>query len=313
MNLNSKKESNSSDDLGLGSKVATDRSMHKDGSFNLQRVGEPKIRLYEIYHELITMSWIKFFVVITSLYFIANLIFAVVYYLIGVEHLTGIDVSADNLHKFLEAFFFSSQTLTTVGFGRIAPMGVLTSSVTAVESMLGVLVFAIATGVLYGRFSRPKAKLLYSSQSVIAPYKDSNGLMFRIANLRHSQLIELEVIVTLAYFEKGSKIRSFKRLDLERDKVSLLPTSWTIVHPIVEGSPLYGNSIEEIKEMKGELIVLLKAFDDTFSQTIYSRTSYHANEIIWGGKFLPMFSIAQDGHTVFDLRMIDTMEKLELA
>ena len=303
---------NNNDDLGLGSKVTTDRSMNKDGSFNLERKGESKIRPYEIYHTLITMKWMKFFFLILTSYFISNLLFASIYYFLGVEHLTGIDKNLNDLHKFLEAFFFSSQTLTTVGFGRIAPTGTLTSTVSAIESMLGVLVFAIATGLLYGRFSRPQAKLLYSKQAIVAPYKDGKGLMFRLANLRHSQLIEVELSITIAYFEKGSKIRMFERLKLERDKVSLLPTSWTIVHPINDESPLKGILLDELREMKGELIILLKAFDDTFSQTIYSRTSYHADEIIWGRKFLPMFTVAENGRTVLDLRKIDAMEKFEL-
>lgn len=300
------------DDLGLGSAVITERSMNKDGSFNLERLGEPKFRFYEFYHMLITMSSSKFFAIILSAYFIANLVFACFYYMIGVEHLTGIEASLDEWHKFMEAFFFSSQTLTTVGFGRIAPIGILTSTVTALESMLGVLVFALATGLLYGRFSRPKAMLQYSTKALVAPYHNQSALMFRMANMRHNQLIEVEVNVTLAYFKKGAHSRSFTRLKLERDRVNLFPTSWTIVHPINEDSIFYGLDKTALMEMKGELIVLVKAFDDTFSQTIYSRSSYHSNEIDWGRKFLPMFHVREDGRTILDLRKMDDMAYAEL-
>ena len=310
--LRNSKKSNIADDLGLGTKVTTDRNMNKDGTFNINRVGEPKFRFYEIYHMLITMPWLKFFAIIVGSYFTSNIIFASIYYSIGVEHLTGINPNADNLHKFLEAYFFSSQTLTTVGFGRLAPLGTLTSAVAAVESMLGVLVFAIATGLLYGRFSRPQAKLLYSEHAIIAPYRTGTGLMFRMANKRHNQLIEVEVSCTLSHFEKGAISRSFNRLKLERDKVNLFPTNWTIVHPIDEESPFYMMTEEEFRDTKSELIILLKAFDDTFSQTIYSRTSYHTDEIIYGRKFLPMVSVDENNKSVVDLRLINAMEVREL-
>ncbi|HMT29734.1 MAG TPA: ion channel [Bacteroidia bacterium] len=307
-----RKQTNPNEDLGFGTKVTTDRIMNKDGSFFVERVGDPKFRFYEIYHDLITMRWPKFLSLIVSAYFCSNLIFASIYFSIGVEHLTGIDSQMSPLRKFLEAFFFSSQTLTTVGFGRIAPLGTFTSIVAAAESMLGVLAFAIATGLLYGRFSRPQAKVLYSKNAVIAPFKDKNGLMFRLTNLRHNQLIEVEMNVTIAYFQKGSTNRSFERLNLERDKVALFPTSWTIVHPIDEESPLFGADQNDLEEMKIEIIILLKAFDDTFSQTIYSRTSYHSKEILWGKKFLPMFNVKPTGQTVIDLRKIDLMEEVNL-
>lgn len=307
-----RKPSNPNEDLGFGTKVTTERIMNKDGSFFMERVGDPKIRFYEIYHDLITMSWPKFLSLLISAYFCSNVLFATIYFTIGVEHLTGIDMQMGNFRKFLEAFFFSSQTLTTVGFGRIAPMGALTSIVAAIESMMGVLAFAIATGLLYGRFSRPMAKLLYSHNAIIAPFKDGSALMFRLSNLRHNQLIEVEMNVTIAYFNKGSSNRSFERLKLERDKVALFPTSWTIVHPIDEESPLYGADQAAISDMKVELIILLKAFDDTFSQTIYSRTSYHSNEILWGKKFLPMFEVKSNGQTSLDLRKINLMEDKEV-
>ncbi len=305
------KKNNSSDDLGLGTK-GSDRNMNKDGSFNLERLGEPKFRPYEIFHELITMSWMKFIFLLLLGYFIANSIFAGIFYFIGVEHLSGIDPSISEIRKFFEAFFFSSQTLTTLGYGRVAPTGMAASSVAAIESMIGLLSFALATGLLYGRFSRPQAKLLYSEHAVIAPYKDGHGLMFRAANMRRNQLIEVEVDITMAYYEKDSKIRSFIRLPLERNKINLFPTSWTIVHPIDENSPFLDLTENDIQELQVELIVLLKAFDDTFSQTIYSRTSFKAAEIKMGRKFIPMFKVMENGKTQLDLRLIDAMEKVEL-
>jgi inward rectifier potassium channel len=302
---------NNTDDLGFGTK-GTDRSMNKDGSFNVKRLGEPKFRSYEIYHELITMSWPKFILLILLNYTVANLLFAAIYFFIGTEHLSGMDGSTSGAHRFMEAFFFSSQTLTTLGYGRVAPVGAKASSVAAIESMLGLLGFALATGLLYGRFSRPQAKIIFSEHAIIAPYKGGAGLMFRTANMRRNQLIEVEIDVTMAYFEKGANIRSFTALPLERRKINLFPLSWTIVHPIDENSPFFGVSEEELNDMKAELIILMKAFDDTFSQTVYSRSSYKSTEIKYGRKFLPMFFVQENGHTQIDFRLIDAMEAVEV-
>lgn len=305
------KKGNSTDDLGFGLK-SSDRNMNKDGSFNVERLGEPKFRPYEIFHELITMSWTKFILLIVTSYLTVNLFFAAIYYFIGMHHLSGISPELSEPDKFMEGFFFSSQTLTTLGYGRVAPLGAATSTVAAIESMLGLLCFALATSLLYGRFSRPQAKLIYSEQAIIAPYKNMTGVMFRVANMRRNQLIEVEVDITMAWFEKDSKVRSFTRLALERNKINLFPSSWTVVHPIDENSPFNGLSEADIMELKIELIVLLKAFDDTFSQTIYSRTSYKCSEIKVGKKFIPMFNTMENGKTLLDLRMIDAMESVEL-
>ena len=308
----SKQKNQAVNDLGFGTSRINSRSMNKDGSFNVERTGEPKFRPYEIYHKLITMSWGKFFLLIVTAYFITNILFAGIYYIIGAEHLSMDSQNMTEGEKFMEVFFFSSQTLTTLGYGRIAPVGALASSVAAIESMIGLLGFAWATGLLYGRFSRPKANILYSSNAVIAPYKGISALMFRMTNMRSNQLIEVEADVTIGYNDFETGARSFSRLELERSKINLFPTSWTIVHPIAEGSPLQGRTSEELSGMNLEIYVLIKAFDDTFSQTIYSRTSYRADEIIYGVKFIPMFRQMGNGKTLLDLQLINAMEKAEL-
>lgn len=308
--INKKYTENS--DLGLGTRATSGRGVNKDGSFNVERVGVPKFRYYEIYHSLISMSWGKFILLILLSYGIVNLLFASIYYFIGMEHLAGVSENGSSADRFLEAFFFSSQTLTTLGYGRISPVGTLASSVAAIESMLGLLGFALATGLLYGRFSRPQARILFSSQIVMAPYRDHAGLMFRIVNQRSNQLIEVEAEVTLSYQEKDRKTRSFAALGLERKRINLFPLSWTIVHPVNEESPFYGMSEADIRDTDAEIIVLIKAFDDTFSQTIYSRSSYKPSELVWGAKFLPMFTQTEEGNTRLDLRLIDAVEKADL-
>lgn len=306
-------QENKSNDLGFGTSGATSRNMNKDGSFNVVRTGEPAFRNYEIYHRLITMSWTKFILLIFAAYTVVNLLFACIYYFLGTDKLS---MDTSHMHegeKFLEVFFFSSQTLTTLGYGRIAPVGAIASTVAGIEAMMGLLGFALATGLLYGRFSRPVARLLYSENAVVAPYNGGAGLMFRLTNMRRNQLIEVEVDVNIGFMEPGARTRSFRQLTLERKKINLFPTSWTVVHPIDETSPLYGKTQAELESMHLEIYVLLKAFDDTFSQTIYSRTSYRASEIVYGAKFLPMFSQLENGKTLLNLQLINAMEKVELS
>lgn len=296
-------------DLGLGNKVTNGRGVNKDGSFNVVREGVPHFKPYELYHTVISMSWSKFMLGVLIYYVLVNLVFATIYYFIGMESLAGIAEQANEGERFMEAFFFSSQTLTTLGYGRIAPVGAMASTVAAIESMIGLLGFALATGLLYGRFSRPMAKILYSQHAVVAPYKDISGLMFRVVNQRSNQLIEVECDVTLSMLRPGQNIRTFLPLTLERRKINLFPLSWTLVHPLEEDSPIYGMTREDMIAHDLEIIILIKAFDDTFSQTIYSRSSYKAEEIVWGSKFLPMISRLENGATRLDIRLLDAMEK----
>lgn len=300
------------DDLGFGNRTGSGRNMNRDGSYNIQRVGEPRLRPYEWYHDLITMKWTRFIGVVVISYIIANTIFATLYYWLGVEHLSGINADLAEWRKFAEAYFFSSQTLTTLGYGRIAPVGFWTSLIAAVESMLGLIGFALATGLLYGRFSRPNAKILFSTNALIAPYREGRALMFRLVNQRHSQLIEVEIEVTLTINNAATGQREFHQLNLERNRIALFPLSWTIVHPMDSTSPLFNARVSELLQRDLEVLVLLKAFDDTFSQTIYQRTSYRADEILEGAKFIPMFSRGENGTTTLDFALIDAHEKLNL-
>jgi inward rectifier potassium channel len=300
-------------DLGFGTKDSGKgaRGLNKDGSFNVIRKGVPLINKFETYHTLISMSWLKFNIGVVSLYVIINLVFASLFMFIGVEHLAGI-YGTSTTDKFLESFFFSSQTLTTLGYGRISPISHLASAIAAVESMLGLLGFALVTGLLYGRFSRPEARIKYSENALIAPYKNITALMFRLVNERRNQLIEVEAGVSLSMrHETNPKIRKFFTLKLEITKINFFPLSWTVVHPIDEGSPLWGMAEEDFKEVDIEFISLIKAFDDAFSQTVYSRSSYKFNEVVWGAKFIPVTEFTADG-TILNIDQINAHEKAEL-
>lgn len=304
------------DDLGLGLQpaVQNQRTINRDGTSNSRRTGVPFFRTADIYNSLINMSWGMFNLLVFAAYVAINIFFASIYMIIGIQNLDGIKTGGSTFQHFMDAFFFSAQTVSTVGYGHISPTGLLTSTVAALESLIGLLSFALATGLLYGRFSRPSAKIRYSKNIIVAPYHDITALMFRLANFRSNQLVELEVQVMFTYnaIIDGKAIRQYVPLELERSNISLLTLSWTVVHPITEDSPLKTMNLEFLQHNEAEFIVMLKAFDDSFSQTVQSRTSYTDEEIIWGAKFLPAFARNAAGVHILALNKIDDLEKVEM-
>ncbi len=292
-------------DLGLGNKTTPGnyRALNKDGSFNVIKANISLLGRLNVYHWLVNMSWTRFFTMVFVAYLLVNFLFGYLYYIIGVEHLSGIRANT-KLEEFKEAFFFSSQTITTLGYGRVAPVGTLTSIVTAFQSLLGLLSFALATGLLYGRFSKPTARIRYSKNGLIAPYEDINAFMFRVINPQYNHLLELEVTVTLSARKLESELRDFFLLELERSNVVFLPTVWTIVHPIDKNSPLYGLSKEQVLRQDIEIIIMIKAFDESFSQIVYSKASYHGSELKWGEQFASMMTQTNKG-IVVDVARLD--------
>ncbi len=285
--FNNKKKSEV--ELGFGTKNynASIRFLNKDGSVNVNRNSGGVLDNIDIYHWLITISWARFFVLVVCSYIVTNTIFACIYYAIGPHRFGGLSI-ASHIDAFMQLFFFSAQTLTTVGYGHVYPGDSLTGTVAALESMLGLLGFAIATGILYGRFSRPVAHVEYSKQSLVSPYKDTIAYMFRIANRTQNELLETECQVVLAINNKETGRRDFNRLTLERERINFFTLTWTVVHPVDENSPMYGLTERDFKEGDAEIIILIKAINDTYFQTVYSRMSYKANEIEWNAKFVPV-------------------------
>ncbi|SOD90759.1 ion channel [Spirosoma fluviale] len=304
------------DDIGFGTKLTDSRSrlVNQDGTFNIVRVNGTLWDRLNVYNRLITMGWLQFMGWLVVFYVTANTFFAGVYMLAGPDTLQAASEKA-LYGPFWKCFFFSSQTLTTVGYGHIAPDSFLTSSIAAFESMVGLLAFALATGLLYGRFSRSVAHIRFSKQAVLAPYLDVNGWMFRIINTRSNQLVNLDVSVSLSRLEPGadgSLYRKYYGLSLERSKVAFFPTNWTIVHPITEKSPLYGCTPEELERSDAEFLISLQALDDTFVQSVHTRFSYRFNEVLWGYKFRPMFDGTEGMPVKLDLNKLDDVQEAPL-
>jgi len=235
-------------------------------------------------------------------YLLVNTIFASIYYAIGPNAIQGPDAQ-NYSSRFYSAVFFSAHTLTTVGYGNLAPHGMPANVVAALEAMVGLMGFAVATGLLFGRISRPSARIGFSPKMLVAPYLSGTSLQFRIVNLRPNMLMELEASILLMTVEgpPGSLARRYNRLTLERDTVYYLPLTWTIVHPIDQSSPLYGKTAADLERLQAEFLILIKGFDDTFSQTVHSRSSYRYDEIAWNAKFKMAFHIDEDGDVVLDV------------
>lgn len=300
------------EDFGLGEKSSSQgyRALNKDGSFNIEKTNISFFERLNFFHSLVTMKWSHFFGIVALTYLLVNTFFATIYSLIGIEHLTGIH-GLTPFEQFMEAFFFSAQTITTLGYGQVAPLGLLANIVAATESLLGLLFFALATGLFYGRFSKPISKIKFSQKAVIAPYQNINGFMFRLVNPQKNELLDVEINVSVSMKRKNSEFRDFHILDLERDNVRFFPSMWTIVHPIDKTSPLYGLNKNDYFEKDFEFITMLKAFDESSGQMVYSRSSYKPEEIEWGQKFV-YTAKRHNGKLLVDVGKINESENAEL-
>ena len=289
---------------------ALNRAIEKNGSFNVRMSGAG-LKNFHFYRFLIDISWPRFFLVILSGYIVVNVVFASLYLLAGIENITGAD-GRTPMSAFLSAFFLSVHTLTTVGYGTIAPNSFWTNMIAAFEALAGLMGLALATGLLYGRFSRPSSKIVFSECAVIAPYREKTSLQFRLANRRTNTLMEIEARVLLMKVSgTGSNHRrEYHILNLERPSIYFLPLTWTVVHPIDEKSPLFGKTLTDLANSQAEILILIKAFDDTFGQYVHSRYSYRFDEILWGAKFLPAFSVTADGDMALELNKLNDVEKV---
>lgn len=291
------------------------RFVNKDGSANIEKKGLSFLKRISWYHTLISMPAWKFMTILLAFYIGINFIFASIYFTIGIEHLNGIDLSNLVWVQFGQAYFFSAQTFTTVGYGHISPVGFLTSALSALEALIGLLSFAIATGLFFGRFSKPTAFLKFSRHAVIAPYKGITALMIRITPFKNTNFTEAEAKLTLGMSveEQGVLVNKFFTLDLEMSKVNALTLSWTIVHPITDSSPLYQMTAEDFKNNQGEIICFVKTFDEMFSNTVATKSSYTFDEVVYGAKFNPMYyKNDTNSKTVLDLDLLNDYSKISL-
>jgi inward rectifier potassium channel len=301
-------------DLGFGKVVANQshrRLLNHDGSFNVERHGLGLEHQLNPFHALMVMSWWQFMLLVVTIYVTLNLLFAWGYWLCGEEAILGL---SEDIPRFLQAFFLSVQTFASIGYGYLVPHGIAANSIATLEALTGLFAVALATGVIYARFSRPTSRIAFSDNAVLAPYQAGQALMFRLVNLRKSQLINLSATVILSRLEQDNNqvVRRFYPLELERTSVAFFPLSWTVVHVIDSDSPLANYNQDTFMAADSEVLILLTGVDETSFTTIHARSSYKCHEIVWHARFTNMFNPNKGNKLLsIDVRKLSHIEPLE--
>lgn len=289
-------------------KISVRRTVNLDGNFNVVRKGISKFDWGDLYHALLTLSWIKLFAVVAASYVITNVLFAFLYLAAGdgVENMRQGDFS--------DAFFFSVQTMATIGYGAMYPKTLFANILVAIEALLGLLGVSMGSGLVFARFSLPKARVMFSRVAVIAPYNGVPTLMFRVANERQSWILEAQVNVSLLTSEitqEGQTMRRFYDLPLFRDRSSLFALTWTVMHPINESSPLYDITLDKMLTDEMEILITLTGIDQTVSDNIHAHHSYIPTEIFWNHQFVDILTKTQDGRRSIDYNRFHDTTPLE--
>lgn len=312
--LNRKAQENTETGLGTNTALSGGRFFNKDGNPNMEVRGMKLSQRLNAFHALLTMPQWKFLLVVVLFFLTVNLVFAGIYLTIGVEYLGGM-VAHNWAEKFGETFFFSAQTFTTVGYGRINPIGIAASFTASMEALTGLMTFAVITGLIYGRFARPRAFIRYSKNAIFAPFRGGTALMFRMVPYTKNYLVNVEVRVSLALkiAEDGQQKTRFFNVPLDISKANTMTANWTLVHVINDESPFFGFTKEDIEAAGAELLVFVQGFDESFSNTVVSRTSYRYEEFLYGARFLPMYHPDETNNsTILHLDKLDDVEQVEL-
>lgn len=273
------------------------RLVSRNSRVNVIRRGVSHFCGSDLYHFLVTLSWPAFFAIITLSYVAVNTLFALAY-------MAGGDcIENAQPGSFRDTFVFSVQTMATIGYGSMYPRTNYAHGLVAFEALVGLLGFAMATGIMFARFSLPTARVLFSRVAVIAPYDGVPTLMFRTANQRNNFILEAQVRVTLVRNEvtkEGHFMRRFYDLQLVRHATPVFALSWTIMHQIDETSPLYNATAESLAEAETELVITLTGIDESVSQTLHTRYAFASSEILWNMRFVDILSRMPDGRRLVD-------------
>ncbi|MBB3701089.1 hypothetical protein KMW28_19820 [Flammeovirga yaeyamensis] len=302
--------------VGASYRQRTKRIINPDGTFNVRRIGTLNV-IQDAYHWLITIPWLPFIAVVTSVILSTNFLYAYIYWFIGIEYIGGAPTGFF-WDDYVSALFFSVQTFTTVGYGAMSPDGQFVGLIASLEAFNGLLLSAFSTGILYGRFSRPMSKIKFSEVALLTPYKgtDDYSIQFRIINKRSNTVLHMKASVFLSLNDKNdrdgtySHRRDFYDLSLERSSIMFMPLSWTIVHIIDKNSPLYGITLKELVERQAEMLITLNGYDETFGQDTYSYHSYVADEFEENKRFIRNFNVADNGDILLHVNDVDLREDI---
>lgn len=267
------------------------------GRFEIPELGAWYNYWQEPYYLLITVSWSVFFALTALIYAVVNALFAIGYLLGG----DCIENAAAG--SFGDAFFFSVQTLTSIGYGAMYPTTTYADILVTLEAFVGIIGIAMLTGLAFAKFAQPTAKVMFSQVAAISTYNGSPTLMFRAANQRLNQIIEAEVRLYLMRDEvsaEGKYMRRFHQLKLLRDRTPRFALSWTVMHPIDRDSPLWKATPESLAQTKAMLVVSFTGIDETVSQALHAQYHYGANDILWQHYFADIIHPTPQGHFYVD-------------
>lgn len=289
------------------SRLAKAPLMNPDGTFSIRRVGLRRIWHRDLYHYLRTISWPQLLLLLVGVWIVSNVLFALLY-LAG-----GPCIANAEEGSFTDAFFFSVQTMSTIGYGGLSPVTTWANAVVAVEAFYGLLVTATATGLFFAKFATPTARVMFAKVAIIA---DSNGkrmLFFRMANERASHIVDATIRVTLARDERderGSIARRLYDLPVVRDRSPFFALTWTAMHVIDEKSPLHGKTAEELDEANATVLVTLTGVEDTLVQQVHSRYAYTSRSIVFDRRYVDVLLVDDDGDRYVDYRHFDEHEPI---
>lgn len=261
------------------------------------KIGLDQRTFDDVYHFMMEASWPRLLVIIAAMYLSTNAIFAGLY-LLGGDSITGAEKGS-----FPDAFFFSVQTLSTVGYGVMAPKGMLGGALVTFEAFIGLLGMAMASGLMFSKFARPTARVIFSSKVIISTRNGKPCLVLRMANGRGNEIVEATLRISALKPEvtaEGERMRRFHDLVLTRSQTPLFTLTWMVIHIIDEQSPLFGETEASLQAMNIRFIVTLTGIDSTFAQTVHARTSYFADDVVWGGRFVDVTSQLPDGRLQVD-------------
>ncbi len=264
----------------------------------------------DLYHWLLTVTWVQFAAIGLAAYLASNTVFALLY-LIDPHGIAGAK-SGD----FADVFFFSVETIGTIGYGVLAPRDLYANMVMTAENFFGLSFIAVATGVIFARVSRPTARVMFSKNALITTYDSDQVLMFRAANQRANRVLEAEVTVSVTrdlVSREGKTMRRFDQLNLVRSRSPLFALTWTVLHVIDETSPIHGVTEEILKKASGQILVVLSGMDETFAQRIHARHSYLPSDIAWNKHFADVISEDGEGGRIVDYGRFHELEDLPVS
>ena len=276
--------------------------------FIVERIGFRRHLFDDLYHFLLISSWVKLFAIFTVVFLAVNVIFGELY-LLEEGSLSGIRPGSR-----LDAFFFSVQTISTVGYGGMMPQTLYANVISTLEAFLGLIGFALAAGLIFAKFSRPTARILFSHSAVVGEWEGAPALMIRMANARNNQVVDARVTMHLlrdAPTSDGSTMRRFFDMALVRDRTPIFALTWTAVHLIEEGSPLHGMTPEELERTHAQVFLTIIGTDESFMAEIHARRTYRCDEFAWNSRFCDVLIRKDDWHMQLDYTRIHDVEPLE--